>query len=950
MTTFRYNFNGGELAPELRYRPDLARFSTALERCDNFELTHYGALQRRGGIRLVRFLAGLGDSNLFFGGTYDGVRILPFVAGAANRFAVVLLTSDGRCDFAAIDIDTGNTLWSTAGEASAPTTYTAAQIREVQFVHANDVMYLVHADHAPMRIERDDDGWSIAEAEINGGPWIEDYAGQPEMTLTDSTPEWTNSTTYNANDVVRDRNGTARWTCTVTHGSTLAREPDAGSTYLDYWEKSDDLTGYTLTSSDNLFSSDWVGTKLRIRAETQQEQDVTFSATTTAYDLDDPDSNLAALIGPYPCSASVKLKTFGGWAGKFAMDLSYDDWATYDTIYIAASYAGNLQNYDVTLDTPGYGGQVRVRVLDTITTAACRVQLIFSGDTYSYLQITGYTNATTVTVSRLDYRQDLFSDADVWNEGQFSSKNGYPGSAVIHEERLWFGGTPRRPQTMHASRLNDWTDFAFGEDSNAPISATLQTENRNACRWLASGKTLVVGTDLSNFLVQGRDTNTAIGPGNIQVTREDAYGAALIQPIWGGPILYYVQAGGEQVRALYYEFARDSYQSDEASLLARHLLEDGIAELAGGNERLYALTTTGEVRIYTYDRQQEISGWARLVPAGTGFTIESITSIAGPSRPDIAMVIRDADDRCWLAVLDESPSHYLDYVSEATLTTARAIQVVQETYRPRNTANDAYLDSSGDAVTLIDTALMLITSTESTTWRLYSATEPTITPKMRAINQYDGGAAATSGVTTTGTLLATTELTKAQFAAGSYTLQYDNGGGWTNAASVEHEDLDSCTFAIASPSAAFSLTPSCPLGDGYLVLDIGLVSLNDDLQTPVKLLPLVAGSYTIENATDHAYTSQAQVLTLNWGDGTLGKRSRLNRLSLYLVNSEGGSADIGESGDVHTVALPTGALDGEHELPANSGYVDRLYLRIHTSADAAFRLAAIGAELQRYER
>lgn len=189
----------------------------------------------------------------------------------------------------------------------------------------------------------------------------------------------------------------------------------------------------------------------------------------------------------------------------------------------------------------------------------------------------------------------------------------WPAAVTFHQQRLWFGGAPKHPQKLWASRVGEFENFTTGTGESDALSFSLVSERVNAIRWMLSRKVLLAGTSGGEWVLRA-DDNAAITNKNIQADRNSNYGTAALRPLLVGASGLYVSADGRRLRELAFSVIDDSYLSQDVSLLAEHLTRPGIKELADCQNPdgiVWCLMRTGELVGCTYLRAQEVIAWHR---------------------------------------------------------------------------------------------------------------------------------------------------------------------------------------------------------------------------------------------------------------------------------------------------------------------------------------------------
>jgi len=318
------------------------------------------------------------------------------------------------------------------------------------------------------------------------------------------------------------------------------------------------------------------------------------------------------------------LTTSGGaWGGKLLLQESKDGGTTWEDIGSIESRNGSF-NGSIERDITEPSSLVRVKLTEyapadtSFTIKACQWFIKTPNGVNEIYQITAYVDAITVTVipitpidrPRTDYR---------WALGAWSETSGYPYSLTIHDERLCLGGCEFKPNTVFASRVNEWDNFLRGNLETSPYQFTIASDSFDAIRSLKSSRQLNIFTDNSENTMGSRDDNAVTSVTNIAVSSHTNYGSSNVQAIQMADMIWFCMGQSERVRATRYDFASDGQQSIEMSLFASHVTESGIKEMSFRRHpfnSLFCLLNNGTAAALTYEGLQEIKAWARISTVG----------------------------------------------------------------------------------------------------------------------------------------------------------------------------------------------------------------------------------------------------------------------------------------------------------------------------------------------
>ena len=259
-----------------------------------------------------------------------------------------------------------------------------------------------------------------------------------------------------------------------------------------------------------------------------------------------------------------------------------------------------------------------------------------------YAKITAVTNTTNATIEILTTLSASTATAD-WRLGAFSDTTGHPSCVTFFEQRLVFAGTTNQPQTVFFSKSGDYEnmDANIGgtvADDDA-IIYTIASNQVNAIRFMTATRTLIIGTAGGEFTVSGGSVDTAITPTNILIKKQSNHGAANVDAIAVGNATLFLQRAKRKIRELAYNFDVDGYIAPDMTILAEHISEGGLTQIAyqqEPNQLVYAVRGDGELVGLTYQREQQVTAWHRHIFGGrfgnATITVTDFANIADGTR------------------------------------------------------------------------------------------------------------------------------------------------------------------------------------------------------------------------------------------------------------------------------------------------------------------------------
>lgn len=220
----------------------------------------------------------------------------------------------------------------------------------------------------------------------------------------------------------------------------------------------------------------------------------------------------------------------------------------------------------------------------------------------------------------------------------------YPRCVAFYEQRLIYAGSTQNPQTVWGSKSGDYRAHSPGTLADDAIIYTLATDQVNAIYWLSPGKVLAVGTAGGEFKISASAAEEALTPTNVRVVRETNYGSSYQMPIRLAGVVLFMQRAGRKLREFVYQFESDAYVSPDLTLLAEHITQTGITQIAYQQEPdsiVWCVRTDGLLAAFTYQRDQKVLAWHRHTLGGTSNAagldakVESVATINGTGRDEV---------------------------------------------------------------------------------------------------------------------------------------------------------------------------------------------------------------------------------------------------------------------------------------------------------------------------
>ncbi len=212
-----------------------------------------------------------------------------------------------------------------------------------------------------------------------------------------------------------------------------------------------------------------------------------------------------------------------------------------------------------------------------------------------------------------------------WSEGAFSTYRGFSPASEFFENRLWLAGSKDQPADIFASVFGEIFNFLSGTLSTDAIKRTIDSPEEP--KWLESKRYLFLGTAGTAVSIRSADRDSLITQNNITTLVENAYGSAALQAEAANDVIVYVQRDGLKVRELVYSQGEDTFVGNDLNLISEDITDSGIVEMfvqKQPNQFIWCIKENGDACVLTYERGQQVRGWARIDTDGEYYSAASI--------------------------------------------------------------------------------------------------------------------------------------------------------------------------------------------------------------------------------------------------------------------------------------------------------------------------------------
>jgi len=529
--------------------------------------------------------------------------------------------------------------------------YATADLEDLRYFQAADVVYVCHPDYAVRKIERRGHrSWSIVQAFFTDGPYLETHNGDDLATM-----QLVSNSLF--------ENGMIGWTDNST-GDGFVVFNEAGK----FAELDPGTTGGTGVAI------------LRTSAT------VVTSKKHVAHIL-------VVAAGP----VTVKLGSAAGGT-QYINTTQYPGWSSYEfttsgtTLHAEFSHndydkgragIGGFQVYSEDhslLEASATTGSVTLTALGfspfTSADVGRLIRMEWPGQEAGYGVITAYSSSTSVTLFVL---RALASTAptESWRFGAWGGDQGYPKVVGFYDGRSVFANTEAKPNSLWMSqsgqienmRLDSFSEGDLTAQDDDAISVTLRSTKINPIFWVSGQKNLMVGTAGGQWVI--RSSGAVVTPSDISTKQHAAVPCADTKNIEINQTILFADRARREVHDLGFSLEEDSFLATDLTILSDHMFTSKLEEMVYQRNPysiIWCRREDGRMASLSYNKQHQVLGWSQTVIGGSfgsgDAVVESVAVIPG-ANDDTQTHTSDERNELWMIVkrtINGSTKRYIEFM------------------------------------------------------------------------------------------------------------------------------------------------------------------------------------------------------------------------------------------------------------------------------------------------
>lgn len=346
---------------------------------------------------------------------------------------------------------------------------------------------------------------------------------------------------------------------------------------------------------------------------------------------------------------AITINLSGTWVATVTLQRStssstgpWTDVTTY-TANTTTSYNDGLDNqeawYRIGVDTGDYtSGTVEATLNAGV------------GETNGVARITAVTSALVAEIEVLAQFAALTA-SDVWAEGMWSPRRGWPSAVAFHEGRIWWAGKDR----VIGSVSDAFYSFDIHtEGDSGPIIRSIGSGPVDTINWMMSLQRLVIGGQAREYSARSSSLDEPLTPTAFNLKASSGQGSSSVSPTKVGSTGIFVQRGGTRVYELAIDPQTYDYAANHLSAVVPEVGKPRIVRAAMQMQpepRWHGVRSDGTVAILLFDRSEQLICWSEYETDGDVVDVAVLPGAAGTDEDEVYYAVQrtiNGSTKCYL--------------------------------------------------------------------------------------------------------------------------------------------------------------------------------------------------------------------------------------------------------------------------------------------------------------
>lgn len=253
------------------------------------------------------------------------------------------------------------------------------------------------------------------------------------------------------------------------------------------------------------------------------------------------------------------------------------------------------------------------------------------------VKLTSVSSSTSITANvEEDLTTTALSGSTEYQQTAFSTAKGHPASVTFHQNRLIYGGSKLKPQTIFGSQSGDFFSFkptVGATDSSGNVTGsvtddsafvfTIGADSSNVIRHIVSKQTLFIFTSDGEFEMTG----SPLSPTNVNIRLQTKYGCVPggVNPTTVDNEVLFASANGRELRGFVFDFNSDSFYAKNYTIIAHDIMDNpqDIAFMRAHRNTnqnfVFVVMQDGSLGVFGINVEKQVAGWSRFTTANGKF-------------------------------------------------------------------------------------------------------------------------------------------------------------------------------------------------------------------------------------------------------------------------------------------------------------------------------------------
>jgi hypothetical protein len=259
-------------------------------------------------------------------------------------------------------------------------------------------------------------------------------------------------------------------------------------------------------------------------------------------------------------------------------------------------------------------------------------------------------------------------------DNPFTGAGTYPGAVSYFEQRRAFAGSTNLPQTIWLTRSGTESsmNYSIPTQDDDRIAARIVAREANTVRHLVPLGDLLALTSGGVWRI-APSGGEVLTPSSFSARPQSYVGASNVQPVVTNRSVLYVADRGAHIQEVAYKWETQTYQSEDASVLAPHLFDyKSVVQLAYSKapfQTLWAVRDDGILLGLTHLPEHEVQAWQQHDTQGL---FESVCAVAEGTEDGVYVLVKRTINGQTVRYVERQHSRHFDLLEDAFFVDAGA--------------------------------------------------------------------------------------------------------------------------------------------------------------------------------------------------------------------------------------------------------------------------------------